>query len=605
MAANASGAPTALGAVPATASARRWAAILRLPPSGRILLAGSGLTLVILAVMVLDPERAAFWEILHWDVSSATAVLAVAAGVRGASGLERTLRVGALLALASWFLSNVAWTLAEASGPVTFPSVADGLAVLWLVPAVWIIVATTHGRTSRAAELAVYLDDALAFVATGAVLLTIFGPSAWAIGGVAGLLIVAYPVIFLGAAATSVVGVLATREPIRLQGGLALGAGVGVMGIAYVTWIIPAVTGAPMSRLVGTLFSVGPLLVAYGALSWRATPVVTAARERLASIVGWGIGPTAVVVTAGSAVLDVAHDDLEIVMYSLTVLAATLLVARFAVHLHDRDQMVAQLDQVRAQNEVLIDRLRRQLEERERTHHRLVDASRMAAVGELAAAIAHEVNNPLTSVLGYADLLVADLDPDDPRRTDLEIIRAESVRVRDRLRSLLEFAAPRRAVMVSADIATVVAAPLELLRYHLERRGIRIDLRSEPMAEVRTDPSAIQQILINVVTELAAAMPSGGRIGVATGPIGDRAGIVIEPDRDGVDLQRVTAWLVTSDEAGDAADGSDADAADGADAADRLQASLDLLRGLGATICTRRADGGRPQLELSLPFSHG
>lgn len=574
---------------------------MHLRPPGRILAIGAVLTVAAVIMMAMDPARAGLWEVIHWDVSSATAVLAVVASLSGTSGLVRQLRIGIAVALSLWFLSNVAWTVMELTGPVVFPSVADLLAVLWVLPGGWVLYVTTHGRTSRAAELAVYLDDALVFVATVAVLLAIFGPTAWFIGGAAGLLVAAYPAVFLGAAATSVVGVLATREPLRLEGGLAFGAGTSLIGIAFVAWIVPAITGAPMDRLVTTLFSVGPLLVAYGALTWRDPAIAPVAHERIAAILGWAIGPVAVLVTAAAAITGVANDGMGLVTYGLTVLAATLLIARFAVHLHDRNQMVVQLDRARAQNEILIDRLRLELKERERTQQRLVDASRMSAVGELAAAIAHEVNNPLTSVLGYADLLVSDLGPGDPRRADLEVIRTESIRVRDRLRSLLEFATPRRAVLVATDLSAVVAVPLDLLRYHLDRQGIRIDLHTEPMAEIRTDPSAVQQILINVVTELAAAMPSGGRICVATGPLGDRAGIVIEPDRDGIEFERIAGWLVTPD------DGSPVDGATLAvdDEDSRLQASLDLLRGLGATIRARRGTGGRSQLEIGLPFSDG
>ncbi len=82
-----------------------------------------------------------------------------------------------------------------------------------------------------------------------------------------------------------------------------------------------------------------------------------------------------------------------------------------------------------------------------------------------------------------------------------------------------------------------------MLRYHLQRRGVAIDLRSDPMPQVETDPSAIQQVIINLVTELASTMAEGGRIGVATRADGDRATIVIEPDRPGIDLDRVTDGL--------------------------------------------------------------
>jgi signal transduction histidine kinase len=71
---------------------------------------------------------------------------------------------------------------------------------------------------------------------------------------------------------------------------------------------------------------------------------------------------------------------------------------------------------------------------------RLLRASQ-ATLGDLAAALAHEINNPLTAVLGYAELLLADLPADAPNRQELETIRDEAMRARDVVRALVSVAA--------------------------------------------------------------------------------------------------------------------------------------------------------------------
>jgi signal transduction histidine kinase len=70
-----------------------------------------------------------------------------------------------------------------------------------------------------------------------------------------------------------------------------------------------------------------------------------------------------------------------------------------------------------------------------------VEASRVRAVGELSAAVAHGVNNPLAGVLGYSELLLADWPDDDPRRSEMETIRNEALRARDIVWSLVQSSA--------------------------------------------------------------------------------------------------------------------------------------------------------------------
>lgn len=102
--------------------------------------------------------------------------------------------------------------------------------------------------------------------------------------------------------------------------------------------------------------------------------------------------------------------------------------------------MLAETRRQQDQNDRLVQALRSELADRDRAQDRLVEAARIAAVGELAASVAHEVNNPLTGVLGYAELLLLDLAEGDPRRRDVEIIRDEALRAGSIVRGMREFA---------------------------------------------------------------------------------------------------------------------------------------------------------------------
>jgi signal transduction histidine kinase len=91
------------------------------------------------------------------------------------------------------------------------------------------------------------------------------------------------------------------------------------------------------------------------------------------------------------------------------------------------------------ENAMLYTELQTTYEEQKRTQARLIQSAKLAAVGELAAGVAHEINNPLTSVLGFSELLLRNTDLDEATRADLTIIVEEARRARDIVRGLLEF----------------------------------------------------------------------------------------------------------------------------------------------------------------------
>ncbi|HXG02656.1 MAG TPA: response regulator, partial [Candidatus Binatia bacterium] len=108
--------------------------------------------------------------------------------------------------------------------------------------------------------------------------------------------------------------------------------------------------------------------------------------------------------------------------------------------------------------------LRRQVEALQRTQARLVEAARLAAVGELAAVVAHEINNPLTSVLGFASMIAEQVPPDQPLREQLEIVVSEAARARDIVRDLLDFGRQRPLTLRPVDVNVIAAQAVALLR---------------------------------------------------------------------------------------------------------------------------------------------
>lgn len=146
---------------------------------------------------------------------------------------------------------------------------------------------------------------------------------------------------------------------------------------------------------------------------------------------------------------------------------------------------------------------------------------RMAAAGELAAGIAHEVGNPLAAISGSVQLLSSALPADDGQRKLLDIILKESHRLDRTIKGFLRFARPKEQAAVRFDIARLLAENLELLRNSEEATGRhRFELQLDPpSAFLVGDPDQISQIFWNLVRNSLRAMPDGGTLSLVAGPV--------------------------------------------------------------------------------------
>jgi signal transduction histidine kinase len=176
-----------------------------------------------------------------------------------------------------------------------------------------------------------------------------------------------------------------------------------------------------------------------------------------------------------------------------------------------------------------------QLNETQRMQQQMVQASKMAAVGELAAAVAHEVNNPLTGILGFSELLLAGLDRNDPRRADVAVVHSEAMRARSIVRALLEFARPRPPQRIPTQPNDMVKSAVDLVRFRAQERRVTIveDYGSVPNLEI--DPDALKQVLLNLFSNAFEAMPSGGELRVTTLKSDGRIGLRVADNGIGMD----------------------------------------------------------------------
>jgi two-component system sensor histidine kinase PilS (NtrC family) len=167
---------------------------------------------------------------------------------------------------------------------------------------------------------------------------------------------------------------------------------------------------------------------------------------------------------------------------------------------------------------------------------------RLAAVGEMAAGIAHEIRNPLASMAGSIQILRDELPLTEEQSQLMGIVLRESDRLNETIRNFLAFARPQRTAMTDVDLRGVLSDTARLLENHsdvAERHSVDVDVPADPVV-CRADEAQIRQIVWNLATNGLRAMPSGGhlRLSAATGtrPSDGTPEAVIAVTDDGVGI---------------------------------------------------------------------
>ncbi|TAL22088.1 MAG: HAMP domain-containing protein [Nitrospirae bacterium] len=170
---------------------------------------------------------------------------------------------------------------------------------------------------------------------------------------------------------------------------------------------------------------------------------------------------------------------------------------------------------VALENAKLYENLRKQMAELKETQEQLVQAAKLAAIGELASNIAHEINNPLTSILGYSELIKEEKDINNIMR-DIEVIEKESLRARDIVHQLLEFSRKRPLEIKEIRINDIMSEVLALTAVPLKDSSIKISKSYEDVPVIEGDANQLKQVFLNIINNAIFAMQDGGSLGIAT-----------------------------------------------------------------------------------------
>jgi hypothetical protein len=134
----------------------------------------------------------------------------------------------------------------------------------------------------------------------------------------------------------------------------------------------------------------------------------------------------------------------------------------------------------------------------------------------LAAGVAHEVNTPIAGLSSYAQLLLADTAPADPRYAILKKMERQTFRAAHLVNNLLEFARPRTRTSARTDLREVVTNAAESVETAFGTRGLSLECAGAPAPVwVEGDPRDLEQVLVNLLNNARDASPDGGRVSCA------------------------------------------------------------------------------------------
>jgi two-component system NtrC family sensor kinase len=151
------------------------------------------------------------------------------------------------------------------------------------------------------------------------------------------------------------------------------------------------------------------------------------------------------------------------------------------------------------------------LTERRRLEQQLVQSGKLAAIGELAAGVAHEINNPLLAILGLTEFLLLETEAGSKQHERLELIQQTGLEIKEIVRALLDFAREHPSTQRVVALESLVRMTIDLVRRTNAHKGIElVEAYRSDGACVRASGDQLEQVVLNLVANARQAMPNGG-----------------------------------------------------------------------------------------------
>jgi two-component system, NtrC family, sensor kinase len=232
------------------------------------------------------------------------------------------------------------------------------------------------------------------------------------------------------------------------------------------------------------------------------------------------------------------------------------------------------------------------LSETQRLDQQLVQSGKLAALGELAAGVAHEINNPLLAILGLTEFLLDEADEGSRQR--LELIHQAGVEIKEIVRALLDFARENAEERHVVPIEDVVRSTVDLVRRTNAHKGVElVESYEAGGALVNASPNQLKQIFLNLIANARQAMPLGGTVRVGVRRSGDHVVASVSDDGPGIEpalLARIfEPFFTTRRQAGGTGLG--------------LSVSLGLAESHGGSLTAASQPGSGASFSLRLPVA--
>jgi signal transduction histidine kinase/CheY-like chemotaxis protein len=247
------------------------------------------------------------------------------------------------------------------------------------------------------------------------------------------------------------------------------------------------------------------------------------------------------------------------------------------------------------ENSRLYEGVKQQMVELNQTQAQLVQSTKLAAIGELAANIAHEINNPLTTVLGFASFIAERLAADDPTREELGLIQEEASRARDIVRDLLQFSRQRDFMPEPSDMSMVLEQVVGMVRRQGALSTITVtEAYATDLPMVEMDVPRIKQVFLNIINNAVYAMTDGGALTIRTTLDGRTVRIAFEDTGPGIPVEVLgrifDPFFTTKPEVSGTGLG--------------LSVSLGIVQSHGGTIDVKSVVGTGTTFIVTLPITH-
>lgn len=180
----------------------------------------------------------------------------------------------------------------------------------------------------------------------------------------------------------------------------------------------------------------------------------------------------------------------------------------------------------------------RDITENKKLEKQLINTEKLASLGTLAAGVAHEINNPMSIILGFCDFLIQKANKGTQAYEDLKTIERQGLHCKEIVENLLSFARFGEGNCRHSDLHQCLAEILKVVRHSLEMRGISLVTEfTEGMPMVKGDPRQLQQVFLNLISNAMAAMGQGCTLTIRTKQERIARKAVIQFQDDGVGIR--------------------------------------------------------------------